>query len=101
MHAPDPVIDSEITIMELALAYAKIAEKYCRKNGKPISEWENAKRILRELNSVYGSTLAIDFGPLRFQAFRDRFIRIQRLTTEKNYSEINIVLAIKFAKQYG
>ena len=65
----------EITILELAVCYGKEANRYYRKNGKPTSEWENAKRVLRELTSLYGTTLANEFGPLRFQAFRNIYIK--------------------------
>jgi integrase len=71
----DPKQDpSTITITELAVIYAAHAKSYYRKNDKPTSEWPLVRLTLKKLRSLYGSMKASEFGPLKYQAFRQTFI---------------------------
>ncbi len=63
-----------VSISVLAVEYAKQAKRHYQKNGQPTSEFSVVQRVLKRLRSVYGSTDAKEFGPLRYQAFRQLFI---------------------------
>lgn len=63
-----------ITISEIAVLYAKHCKAYYRKNGEPTSEWTVCKLVLKRLRSIYGSLVAKEFGPLKYQAFRQSYI---------------------------
>ena len=53
--------DSEPTITEICIDYTRKADLYYRKNGKHTNEYGNARSTLKELRSVYGSTMAREF----------------------------------------
>jgi integrase len=65
---------STITINELVLAYKKHAEAYYRKDGEPTGEHEVIKYALRPMRRMFGSTLAVEFGPKRLKMVRDEMI---------------------------
>ena len=75
MQEPSACADPEnVSIGELAVIYAAHAKAYYRKNGKQTSEWPLVRLTLKKLRSLYGSMKASEFGPLRYQAFRQTFI---------------------------
>src|SRR5262249_47033520 len=68
--------DSDITINELMVAFWPIAEKHYRHlDGSTTGELDNIRVALRPLKTLYGHTLAKDFGPLSLKAVRDHMIR--------------------------
>jgi len=63
-----------IMIVELAVGYYKHVESYYVKHGKPTHQVAIIKYALKTLNSLYGSTLCKDFGPLALKAVRGAFV---------------------------
>ncbi len=70
-----PSETATVTVTELCIDYTRKCDWYYRKNGKPTREHATAKRVLKELRAVYGKTIAIEFGPIAFKAFRDRYMK--------------------------
>ena len=65
---------SGLTNIELLARYWRFARSYYVKRGQPTGELSNIRYALRPLKSLYGSTLAEDFGPLRLKAVRQKLI---------------------------
>ncbi len=63
-----------LTVSELLLLYWRYAKGYYLRDGKPTSELGNMRDALRPVRQLYGSTLAIDFGPLSLKALRQHMI---------------------------
>ncbi|MCC9608550.1 site-specific integrase [Blastopirellula sp. JC732] len=69
-----PVDANDLALAELCEAYQNHAEQYYRKGGK-LSPWINHIRLATErLCKLYGTTPAVEFGPLRLKAFRQTLI---------------------------
>ncbi len=73
-RAPSPCAMSDLTVSELVAAYWRFADGYYRKDGEPSGSIPGIKRALHMLRTVYGHTLARDFGPLALAALRQRLI---------------------------
>jgi len=66
-----PRADEPITVKELAVRFWNHAKVYyAGRNGRPSTEANHYKRVLRHLVKLYGDTNAADFGPLRLKAIR-------------------------------
>ncbi|QDT17623.1 tyrosine-type recombinase/integrase [Alienimonas californiensis] len=63
------------TVEEVILPYWKWAQGHYVKDGQPTSEIGVLKVTLRTLRSLYGSTPAAEFGPLKLKAYRDQLVR--------------------------
>ncbi len=67
--------DHGLTVAELIQQYRRHAEQYYRgPDGKQTCEVENVRKACRIVRTLYGDTLAKDFGPLALQAVRGVFI---------------------------
>ena len=67
----------EIIIVELAARFLKHAENYYKNpNTDVTSEVDAFKDVLRLLVRLYGSTRAVEFGPLRLRTVRDEMIKV-------------------------
>lgn len=67
--ATDP--GAELTIAEVANAYWKHCQSYyVLRDGRPSGWLDHIHLVLRLLRKTYGRTLAAEFGPKRFKAFR-------------------------------
>ncbi len=95
---PDP--SERITITELAVRYIQHAEQHYRKNGKPTTEVYAAKSAIRRLRALYGSTLASEFGPLKFQAFRDSLIAENLSRATCNHYAFHVCRMFKHAAKF-
>jgi hypothetical protein len=62
------------SVGELCLAFLRHAETHYVKNGKPTSEYDVMKAVIRPLNELYGLFPAKDFGPLALKAVRQKFV---------------------------
>lgn len=71
--APHLVI-APITIGELTLRYAEFARGYYVKGGQQTAQVVRILGALRELNRLYASELAADFGPLKLKALQASLI---------------------------
>ncbi|MBU4270803.1 MAG: site-specific integrase [Planctomycetes bacterium] len=69
-----PAATEGLTIVELAAAYIDFAEGYYRKNGKPTTHLPQLKAAIRLVHQLYGSTLAVDFGPLALRAIQQKMV---------------------------
>jgi integrase len=65
-----------LMINDLILAFLTHARGYYRDaTGKPTRETENITFALKPLKELFGRTAVVEFGPLRFKAFRDELVR--------------------------
>jgi integrase len=70
-----PVAKDEITVTELCRDYwLYCKDYYLHSDGTPTNTLQNVRDAVRPLNSLYGPTLANDFGPLALRALRDQWI---------------------------
>ena len=65
---------AELTVAEVALPFWRFAKGYYRKDGRPTQEVAEYRLVLRLLRQRYGSTRAVDFGPLALKALRQSMI---------------------------
>ena len=72
--ARPPAQHSDLTIVEASVKYRKHAREYYRKNGRPTATVNGVHRATELLCGRYGRTVAVDFGPLAFQAFQSDLI---------------------------
>ncbi len=61
---------TDITIVELSVAYRRFATTYYQKNGRPTDTIYQVRRATELLCEKYGRMPARDFGPLSFKAFQ-------------------------------
>lgn len=69
-----PAKDSDITVVELTVAYLRFAEGYYQKNGTPTDTIYQIRRACKLACEKYGRTVAAEFGPLALQAFQASLI---------------------------
>lgn len=65
---------NDLTVVELTAAYLRHAKEYYRKGGRPSPWLKHIKLTIRRLCELYGTTLAVDFGPLKLKSFRQTLI---------------------------
>jgi hypothetical protein len=70
-----PAQVDRLTVIDLLTAYRPHAEAWYRKNGQPTGTFANLAPAMRRLREQFGPTLARDFGPLRFKAVRETWIK--------------------------
>ncbi len=73
------------TVSAVMVAYLEWARTYYREDDGDGKEYVNLTHALRPLRDIYGSTFAIDFGPLALKAVRQHMIDVQDLCR----SEVN------------
>jgi hypothetical protein len=62
---------NRITVMEICARYWHHAQQYyVRSDGSLTQSIDSVKQALRPLKAMYGSTLAVDFGPKALRAVR-------------------------------
>lgn len=64
--------NTQLTIVELSARYWRFAVRYYRKNGKCTGVAPAIKATLRYLKEWYGREPAVEFGPLRLKALREK-----------------------------
>ena len=74
---PKPITPAEVdktgeavTVSLLAIEFAKFAQK---KYGET-NEWNQIRIVLKEIRAMYGDLLARDFGPIRYDQYRQSLI---------------------------
>lgn len=72
-RCPD-VSEPELTVVELCSRYLTFAEQYYRKEGRCTGVVPGIKCALRYLRHWYGREHAIDFGPIKLKAVRQRMV---------------------------
>ena len=77
-------LPSDLTVNELALEYLKFADSYYLRDGKPTKEPEDIDYATRPLRTLYGHTLAVEFGPIRLKAVRQSMIDADLCRNEIN-----------------
>jgi integrase len=83
--SPSWGVRPDLTIAELLCAYLAFAEShYVDPDGKPTSELCMVKIVLRALRELYGKEIAVEFGPLRLKAARQKWVNEGRTRTECN-----------------
>jgi integrase len=69
-----PAADRTLSLNELILAYWRHVEGYYVKDGRPTSEQDNIRQALRFVRRTYGTTPAVDFGPVALKNVRQAMI---------------------------
>ncbi len=64
-----------IKVMQLLARYHRHARRYYVKNGKPTSELEAMKGVMRPMKRLYGPKLVSEFGPLALKAIRETWVQ--------------------------
>lgn len=64
------------SVGELCLVFLRHAETHYVKNGRPTSEVDILKSVMRPLVELYGMLPAKDFGPLALKAVRSRMVEL-------------------------
>ena len=72
--APDNVLEVETTVVEVLAAYWKYCQGYYRKDGKPTSEVEAMKVVIRDIKADFARLPVAQFGPNALKRVRDRWI---------------------------
>ncbi|TWT67754.1 hypothetical protein Pla123a_43130 [Posidoniimonas polymericola] len=65
---------AEITIAELCVRYLKFAKGYYVKDGRCTKVTPDIKCALKYLRTWYGKNSAVEFGPVRLRALRQRMV---------------------------
>jgi len=71
-------------VSELLVAYLRFAESYYSTEGQPTKEFRGMVDAVGPLNTLYGDTLANDFGPLKLKAVREHLVTQGLCRTETN-----------------
>lgn len=97
----DPTTGNPITIVQLIAKYWRHCKTYYVKNGKPTDEQAGVRAAVKTLKSLYGKTLAIDFGPLSLESVRDRMIERgnSRRYINQNIGRIRLMFKWAVAKE--
>jgi integrase len=72
--AAGPAVDRTLSVNELILAYWRHVEGYYVKEARPTSEQDNIRQALRFVRKTYGTTPAVDFGPMALKNVRQAMI---------------------------
>jgi hypothetical protein len=88
---------TDLTINEMLIAYLEHADAYYVKDGRPTTEPANLRLSVRPLRSLYGHTLARDFGPLALKAIRAAMVEVGLCRNEVNRRVGRIVRVFKWA----
>jgi integrase len=67
--------DDDLTIAEVMARYWLHAEEYYRKEGEPTDTLANLKAATRRFNSLFGNSIAAEFGPLDLKTFRNAMMQ--------------------------
>jgi integrase len=81
---------ADITIVELIRDYVRYAEGYYIKRGKPTTQVNLTKRVMKDLRLAHGSERAADFGPLKLEKLRAQWVArgLVRRTCNTNASVV-------------
>jgi len=64
-----------LSLSQLIERYRQHVEAYYRRpDGSPTSEADNIRQAIRPVRKLYGSTLAVEFSPLKLKAVRDQMV---------------------------
>jgi hypothetical protein len=66
---------TDLTVVELILAYRQHSEQYYVKNGEATNQVRMIRLALEVADDLYGHTAVRDFGPLALKACRNEFVR--------------------------
>ena len=85
-----PNRSADLTVTELMSSYWRFVTAHYVKDGRKSSEQAAIRAALRPLRELYGSTLAVDFGPLALKVVRANFIerRLSRGVINQNMGRI-------------
>ena len=86
-----------LTITELCVRYYRHCEQYYVKNGEVTNQVRMIRLSLKVLRSLYGQTLAKDFGPLSLEACQVEFVRQGLSRGEVNRRVSLIKQAVRWA----
>ena len=63
----------DVTVNQILLAYMKYARTYYVRDGEPTREVDGIRDSLRPVRTLFGSTPAAEFGPLRLKTVRQQW----------------------------
>ena len=73
-QAANGLVQVDLTVNKLMLAYDDFISSYYVKEGKATNEQKEIRAALRPMRRLYGSTPAKDFGPKALKAVRDQMV---------------------------
>lgn len=80
-----PAVPLGMTLAEVMVAYIQHADRHYRGvDGKPTSEFNEIKLVIKALRELYAETPASEFGPLRLKAVRQGWVNAQLARSECN-----------------
>ncbi len=90
-----------LTVTQVFAAYWRFAKQHYRKDGKPTSALQEIKQTLRPVRSLYGRSLAREFGPMALKAVRQHWIDagLSRSTINKRCQAVKRVFKWAVAEE--
>ena len=96
-----PVVDEELTVLELLARFWKHAEvTYRRPDGSPTSELDNFRQALRPLKAMYADHPARAFGPRALRAVQAEMVRRGWCRTNINKQVSRVRTVFKWATSH-
>ncbi|MFN0138000.1 MAG: tyrosine-type recombinase/integrase [Phycisphaerae bacterium] len=86
-----------LTVDEVLAAYWTFAEGRYVRDGKPLRELGHIKKAMRPLRKLYGSSLAVSFGPRALKLVRSQFMAAGSSRTHINQQVARIVRIWRWA----
>jgi len=83
------------TLVELCAAYLDHAEAYYRKDGKQTDEAGEVARMVRVVDSLYGTAPVAEFGPLKLSRVVETMVKqgLSRTTVNKRLGKVKRMFA--------
>lgn len=91
------VNDHSVSVAEILLAFLHHADVYYVKDGKHTSEYTAFRRMARTLKRLYGTTPAVEFGPLALKAVRETWVQQGLARKSVNQQTGRVVRMFKWA----
>ncbi len=91
----------EITLLEVLAAYWTHAEGYYRKDGKPTSELDSMRNVMRDVKAEFAQLPVSQFGPNALKRVRQRWIDrgLTRVGVNKNQRRVTRIIRWAVAEE--
>lgn len=91
----------EITLLEVLAAYWTHAEGYYRKDGKPTSELDSMRNVMRDIKAEFSHLPVSQFGPNALKRVRQRWIDrgLTRVGVNKNQRRVTRIIRWAVAEE--
>lgn len=101
LPTPEAEPEDEITVLEVLAAYWTFAEGYYRKDGKPTSELDSMRCVIRDVKAEFAKLPVSEFGPKALKRVRQRWIdrRLTRSGVNKNQRRVTRIFRWAVAEE--